>query len=143
MFFHGIHWEYVKREYPVLSPRRTVSKKKQEQWLDRIHLIQQFGIEPIHLLEADETYPAWRCIAECYAFGDTVFAFETLTSPLWQLSRHEVGVEVLDLRKSTCVYTFRTGAEVEDWFPGIPCFRTSVPGISQTTLDSDKNRLYD
>lgn len=143
MFFHGINWEYVKREYPVLSPRRTVSQKKQDQWLDRIHLIQQFGIEPIHLLEADEEYSSLRCMEECYAFGDTVFAFEKLTPPMWQLSSHEIGVEILDLRTSKRIYTFRTGSKVEEWFPGIPCIRTSVPVIFREAIDSGKIRLYD
>ncbi|MED4585223.1 hypothetical protein [Brevibacillus choshinensis] len=127
MFYHGIKWEYVCREYPLLSPRRTVKRKKQEQLLDRLHLMQQFGLEPIHLLEADETYPSSRCIQECLAFGDTVFAFERLSLPMWQLSSHEVGVEVLDLR--TCVYIFTSDpeAKVEVLFPGVPCLRDQIP----------------
>jgi len=129
MFFHGINWEYVIREYPVLSPRRTVSQKKQEQLLDRIHLIQQFGIEPIHLLEAADGYPEERCIQECLAFGDTVFAFQTLPLPMWQLSRHEVGIEVLDLRTCCRIYSYRAVSHVEEWFPGIPCIRTQRPDL--------------
>jgi len=104
MFYHGIKWENVCREYPLLTPRRAIRSKRQEQLLDRLHLLQQFGLEPIHLLEADETYPPERCIQECLAFGDTVFAFARLSLPMWQLSRHEIGVEVLDLR--TCVSIF-------------------------------------
>lgn len=127
MFYHGIKWEYVWREYPLISPRRTVKSKKQEQLLDRLHLMQQFGLEPIHLLESDETYPPSCCIQECLAFGDTVFAFERLRLPMWQLSSHEVGVEVLDLR--TCVYIFTSihEAKVEVLFPGVPCLRDQIP----------------
>ncbi|MFD2369971.1 hypothetical protein ACFSO0_08335 [Brevibacillus sp. GCM10020057] len=127
MFYHGIKWEYVWKEYPLLSPRRTVRSKRQEQLLDRLHLLQQFGLEPIHLLEADETYPPERCIRECMAFGDTVFAFERLELPMWQLSSHEVGVEVLDLRTCVSIFTCRNEAKVEDLFPGIPCFRDCFP----------------
>jgi len=141
MFFHGINWEYVKREYPLLSPRRTVSQKVPEQLLDRIHLIQQFGIEPIHLLEAEERYPEERCIQECYVFGDTVFAFERLPLPMWQLSSHEVGVEVLDLRTCSRIYTYRSVVEVEEWFPGIPCIRTQRPNHFQRTIESGKDHL--
>ena len=127
MFYHGIKWEYVCREYPLLSPRRTVNRKKQEQLLDRLHLIQQFGLEPIHLLESDGTYPPSRCIQECLAFGDTVFAFERLSLPMWQLSRHEVGVEVLDLRTAVYIFTNRIETKVEKLFPGIPWFRDRIP----------------
>ncbi|MGG1249750.1 hypothetical protein ABE205_18255 [Brevibacillus agri] len=116
MFYHGIKWEYVTREFPLLSPRRIAGKHGKEQCMDRLHLLQQFGLEPVHLLESDESYPDERCIRECLAFGDTVFAFEQLSLPMWQLSRHEVGVEVLDLRTCSAIYTKRNDAKVEDWF---------------------------
>ncbi|MFS0555215.1 hypothetical protein [Brevibacillus sp. 179-C9.3 HS] len=127
MFYHGIMWEYVTREYPVLSPRRTVRMRGKEQLLDRIHLFQQFGLEPVHLLEADEHYHAARCIQECLAFGDTVFAFDRIPFPMWQLSKHEIGVEVLDLRTCKAIYTIRHETKVEEYFPGIPCFHDLVP----------------
>lgn len=127
MFYHGIMWEYVVREYPVLSPRKVVKKHGTKQLLDGIHLFQQFGLEPVHLLEDDEHYPAKRCIQECLAFGDTVFAFERVHMPMWQLSKHEIGVEVLDLRTCQAIYTIRHDTKVEDYFPGIPCFRDLLP----------------
>lgn len=127
MFYHGIKWEYVSKEFPLLSPRRTVRQKNEDQLLDRLHLLQQFGVEPIHLLEADETYPPERCIRECFAFGDTVFEFERLSLPMWQLSPHEVGVEVLDLRSCKSIYTVRHEVKIEDFFPGIPCVRDQLP----------------
>ncbi|MFP3389313.1 hypothetical protein [Brevibacillus sp. SIMBA_040] len=127
MFYHGIKWEYVMKEYPLLSPRRTVSKHRRDQALDRKHLLQQFGLEPVHLLEADESYPHERCIMECFEFGDTVFAFERLELPVWQLSHHEVGVEVLDLRSCKTIYTIRYEAKVESFFPGIPYIRDFFP----------------
>ncbi|MGG1661809.1 hypothetical protein [Brevibacillus sp. NRS-1366] len=127
MFYHGIKWEYVMREYPLLSPRRTVSKHRKEQALDRKHLLAQFGLEPVHLLEADKTYPHEHCIRECLEFGDTVFAFDRLDIPMWQLSSHEVGVEVLDLRSCMAIYTTRNDIKVEAFFPGIPCERDFFP----------------
>lgn len=128
MFYHGIMWEYVTREYPVLSPRRTARRKRgAEQLRDRLHLIEQFGLEPVHLLEADEHYDAVRCIQECLAFGDTVFAFDRVELPIWQLSKHEIGVEILDLRTCTAIYTIRRETKVEDYFPSTPCFRDLMP----------------
>ncbi|WP_400164227.1 hypothetical protein ACAF76_015110 [Brevibacillus sp. TJ4] len=121
MFYHGINWVYVKREYPLLSPRRTVGGKRRDQLLDRLHLVQQFGLEPIHLLEADENYPPERCIQACLAFGDTVFAFAQLPHPIWQLSAHEVGVEVLDLRTCNHIFTNMNNPETAEFFPGTPC----------------------
>ncbi|MDA5110308.1 MULTISPECIES: hypothetical protein [Brevibacillus] len=125
MFFHGIKWEYVREAYPLLSPRRSVSRKRGDQLADRLHLLQQFGLEPVHLLEAGPDYPPERCVRECLSFGDTVFAFERLEGPLWQLSRHEVGVEVLDVRACVRIYTERTdtAAEIRDLFPGVLVIR--------------------
>lgn len=105
MFFHGIQREYVYQHFPILSPRRSVFGKREEQLEDRLHLIRQFGLEPIHLLEATSDYPEARCIESCLHFGDTVFAFETLEDPLWQLSPHEVGVPILDLRDACAIFT--------------------------------------
>lgn len=143
MFYHGIHWEYVKREYPLLSPRRTVSRKRTDQVLDRLHLVQQFGLEPIHLLESDADYPPERCIQECLSFGDTVFAFAQLPLPIWQLSSHEVGVEVLDLRTCSQIYTRESIGEAADLFPGIPCIRFHPSHALPNSIDSSKNRHYD
>jgi hypothetical protein len=122
VFFHGIKWEYVREAYPLLSPRRSVSRKRGDQLADRLHLLQQFGLEPVHLLEEGADYPPERCVRECFCFGDTVFAFERLEGPLWQLSRHEVGVEVLDLRTCVRIYTKRAdaAAEIRELFPDVP-----------------------
>jgi hypothetical protein len=122
VFFHGIKWEYVREAYPLLSPRRSVSRKRGDQLADRLHLLQQFGLEPVHLLEEGADYPPERCVRECFCFGDTVFAFERLEGPLWQLSRHEVGVEVLDLRTCVRIYTKRAdaAAEIRGLFPDVP-----------------------
>lgn len=127
MFYHGIKWEYVWRQYPILSPRRSVGEKKKEQRQDRLHLLQQFGVEPIHLLEAGDDYPADRCLRECSVFGDTVFEFDRLRLPVWQLSPHEIGVEVLDLRTCTRIYVTGNPTNVADLFPGIPCIHYQLP----------------
>jgi hypothetical protein len=123
MFYHGINWEYARNDFPILSPRRSASRKRGKQLADRFHLLEQFGLEPVHLLEASEEYSPLRCIRECLAFGDTVFAFERLPQPLWQLSRHEVGVEVLDLRTCCHLYTTREDADPRALFPEVPCTR--------------------
>jgi len=117
MFYHGINREYVYHSYPILSPRRRVTEKKEEQLADRIHLIEQFGLEPVHLLEASEEYPEERCIEACLRFGDTVFAFSDLPDPLWQLSRHEVGVPALDLRDCRQIYLLQEDPRIYRLFP--------------------------
>lgn len=123
VFFHGIDFKYVIQQYPILSPRRTVSEKNKEQLADRRHLIQQLGFEPVHLLESSgPSYPRIRCIKECLAFGDTVFAFRHLPLPYWQLSLHEIGVPVLDLRKCAAIYTTNLSIKEKliSYFPGKP-----------------------
>ena len=143
MFFHGINWEYVKGEYPLLSPRRTVSRKRHAQMMDRLHLVQQFGLEPIHLLESDEDYSDEECVHACLAFGDTVFAFARLPLPLWQLSQHEVGVEVLDLRTCCRIYCRGHLEEAAALFPGVPCLAIQQLISFPDSIDPDKKRHGD
>ncbi|WP_126427998.1 hypothetical protein [Brevibacillus marinus] len=128
MFYHGIDKEYVYRHFPILSARRSVSAQSAEQLADRIHLIRQFGLEPVHLLEAAADYPPARCIAECFKFGDTVFAFPTLAPPFWQLSRREVGIPALDLRHATAIYTTDADQRLEELFRDVPIYRVPRPG---------------
>lgn len=110
MFFHGIRCEFLEKQFPVLSSRRSLSEKTEEQKADRKHLLDRFGIEPVHLLEADDqSYSVRRCIRECSKFGNVVLAFDTLPLPLWQLSRHEVGVPALDVRE--CCWLAAEGNE--------------------------------
>jgi hypothetical protein len=116
MFYHGIKREYVYQDEPILSPRCRVFAKNEDQLSDRRHLLEQFGMEPVHLLEASEEYPDERCIKECLAFGDTVFAFHSLPDPLWQLSPHEVGVPVLDLRRCEAIYVYADADEIRRLF---------------------------
>jgi len=117
MFYHGIYWEYIQKEYPILSPRRRVSRKRGDERMDRMHLLESFGLEPVHLLEESDSYPELRCVRECLAFGDTVLAFPRLPEPMWQLSPHEVGVEVLDLRTCFRIYVAEPNPEVSELFP--------------------------
>lgn len=106
MFFHGIDYEYAIKQYPILSPRMTVANKKtEEQLADRRHLIEQFGFEPVHLLESERNYSILSCILSCLSFGDTVFAFRNIPLPIWQLSVHEVAVPCLDLRQCRWIVT--------------------------------------
>jgi hypothetical protein len=129
MFYHGINWEYVTQQYPVLSARRTVSDKNPAQRDDRKHLLERIGMEPVHLLEERETFAKEKCIEECLRYGDTVFAFEKLPGPMWQLSPQEVAVPVLDLRLARIVYVTNGRAEVSRLFPGASVFFIrQVPG---------------
>ncbi len=120
MFYHGVNREYIYQQYPVLSPRRSVSHKNKEQRMDRRHLMEKFGIEPIHLLESSDHYPVDRCIQECLEFGDTVLEFATLPDPLWQLSRHEVGVTVLDVRNASSVYVTLEDEHLREFLHAVP-----------------------
>ena len=116
MFYHGVNREYILQQYPVLSPRRSVSLKNPEQLLDRQHLMEQLGIEPIHLLESSEEYPRERCIEECLEFGDTVLEFTSLPNPIWQLSRHEIGTIVVDVRQASRVYVREFDEKLQKMF---------------------------
>lgn len=105
MYFHGIRFEYLSKQYPILSPRLTVHRKNKTQLNDRRHLLEQFGIEPVHLLQSGPDYTIVQCVQSCFEFGDTVFAFDQLPLPIWRLSHHEVGVRSLDLRDSVWIFT--------------------------------------
>lgn len=105
MFFHGIPYKYIQVHYPVISPLHNTAELTADQQADSRHLIERFGLEPVHLLEYDRgTYGLIECLEACFAFGDVVFAFRSLSLPFWQLSLHEVGVEKLDLREARWIF---------------------------------------
>ncbi|TPG85692.1 hypothetical protein EEL32_14755 [Brevibacillus laterosporus] len=120
MFYHGIHDKYVVSHYPILSPRRTAPYKHGKDLSDRMHLIEQFGIEPIHLLEESCDYSQDICLRECRRFGNVVFSFQTLPIPLWQLSKHEIAVPILDLRETVAIYATEEHETIRRLFPSIP-----------------------
>jgi len=122
MFYHGIKVEYVYKDFPILSSRRNVSNKSKQQLLDRKHLLEQFGLEPIHLLEAQGDYPKERCLEECFAFGDVVFEFPSLDEPMWQLSQHEIGVAILPLQKAAAIYLRHEQPGMKNLFPNTPMY---------------------
>ncbi|UFJ39115.1 hypothetical protein LOK74_13630 [Brevibacillus humidisoli] len=134
MFYHGIDREYVYKHFPILSARRSVSAKRDEQLADRRHLLQQFGLEPVHLLEAADDYPPHRCVEECFAYGDTVFAFQTLEAPFWQLSVREVGVPILDLRRVDAIYTVQPDQRLASLFRGVPIYLVLVSKIGERSM---------
>jgi hypothetical protein len=98
LFFHGIDYSLAMRQYPVLSPRLSLKQKSSTQMKDRVHLLEQFGLEPVHMLQNSKGYSMLSCTQACLNFGDTVFVFQTIPLPLWQLSSHEIGAASLDLR---------------------------------------------
>ncbi|MED0736400.1 hypothetical protein [Aneurinibacillus thermoaerophilus] len=125
MFFHGIPFRYLRLQYPVLSPRQSAGQKTAVQLSDRQHLIEQFGLEPIHLLEYwRNEYTLQDCLRACFAFGDVVLAFRELPLPIWQLSRHEVGVSALSLHRTRWIFILHPeySEELRTMFPKVPIF---------------------
>jgi hypothetical protein len=121
MFFHGIDLGHLKNHYPILSPRQSVGSKSKEQLADRKHLIERFGLEPVHLLEYWRgEYEGRDCLRACFAFGNTVLAFSSLPLPFWQLSRFEIGVPILDVRRVRWIFYKDKGLkeELRALFPG-------------------------
>ena len=120
MFFHGIDLCHLKNHYPVLSPRQSMGSKTEEQLADRMHLIERFGLEPVHLLEYWRgEYGVRDCLKACFSFGNTVLAFSSIPLPFWQLSRFEIGVPILDVRRVRWIfykeYSFKE--ELRSLFP--------------------------
>lgn len=113
MYFHGMRYKYLLNQYPILSPRLTVLKQNNKQRLDRQHLIEQFGFEPVHFLESSNTYSFNECLQACFAFGDVVLVFIELQLPFLQLSEHEVGVPVADTRKAKYLFVKEEQHRVE------------------------------
>lgn len=122
MFFHGIYYQYIRMQYPILTPRRTLKDKNKKQLEDRKHLIEKFGLEPVHLLENSSNYSILNCLRSCFEFGDTIFVFERLSQPYWQLSRNEVAVPLIDLRAARWIATSNESAYswLRKRFPTIP-----------------------
>ncbi|WCK53699.1 hypothetical protein PP175_20565 [Aneurinibacillus sp. Ricciae_BoGa-3] len=104
MFFHGIDYHYLARQYPVLSSRYSEGKTE-EQAADRRHLLKKFGIEPVHLLEYNRReFTLNDCLKSCFNFGNVVFAFRRLPLPFWQLSTNEVGVAALRMDSARWIF---------------------------------------
>jgi hypothetical protein len=147
MFFHGIPFPYLRLQYPVLSPRQSAGHRTEEQLADRRHLIEQFGLEPVHLLEyRRRVYTLQDCLEACFSFGDVVFAFRELPLPMWQLSRHEVGVPALSLRRARWIFILQAVQYVElrQLFPGIPIFilerKDGKFGIASESIKSSQEK---
>lgn len=105
---------FLAKQFPYLNPDAHVSSKQGDQLADRIHLIEKFGLEPVHLLESSPQYPVSKCLRECFSFGDVVLAFLKLNQPIIQLSKHELGVPYLDVR--SCQYVFVCNKGYMDFF---------------------------
>lgn len=104
VFFHGIDLKFLKKQYPFLYPEANISSKNPTQLEDRKHLVERFGLEPVHLLESSPSYPVKKCVMECLSFGEVVFAFRALTDVFFQLSQHEIGVPFLDVRRCSHIF---------------------------------------
>ncbi|BAU26946.1 hypothetical protein DFP93_10429 [Aneurinibacillus soli] len=125
MFFHGIPYKYIQVHYPVISPRHNTEDLTEAQKADSRHLIERFGLEPVHLLAYERgVYGLKDCLTACFSFGDVVFAFCSLSPPLLQLSTHEVGVKELDLREARWIFLngVEHQAKIQTRFPGIKVF---------------------
>lgn len=104
MFFHGIPFVHLVKQYPVLQaidgPRKPPDKRE-----DARRLIEHIGFEPVHLLRSSPQYPLRQCMRECLRYGDTVFAYTTVPFPRVQLSANEWGVRRLSLRAADWAVT--------------------------------------
>ena len=78
MFFHGIPFIYLVRQYPVLDPAAFFRRKSPAKRADARRFIRTIGSEPVHLLRSSSDYPIRRCLDECFRYGDIVFAFESV-----------------------------------------------------------------
>ncbi|OEF99984.1 hypothetical protein BHF71_06840 [Vulcanibacillus modesticaldus] len=124
MFFHGINYQHMLFQYPILSPRLTIKRQKMEQKKDRIHLVERFGFEPVHFLESSDTYSIQNCLESCFSFGNVVVVFKELPLPMLQLSKNEVGVPAIDLRLADyfVVETLKLMSDLRKIFPKTPIF---------------------
>ena len=124
MFCHGIDLKYLLVQYPILSPRLTIMRQNKIQHLDRKHLIEQFGFEPVHFLETSSSFTLNQCIQSCLEFGEVIFVFQQLPLPMLQLSPHEVGIPTIDTR--TADYIFLKDShlvfKLKRLYPRIPIF---------------------
>lgn len=125
MYFHGINYEYLLYQYPVLSPRLTILRQNKQQHQDRKHLLEQFGFEPVHFLENSPSYRSTKCLESCFKFGDVVLVFDTLPMPMLQLSEHELGVPVADTRKAKYIFIkdFKYYSKLKKLFPKVRIIR--------------------
>ncbi|MBO2531971.1 MAG: hypothetical protein CW342_03625 [Thermoactinomycetaceae bacterium] len=114
MFFHGIPFIYLVRQYPVLNPASSFRNKSPAKRADARRLIRTIGFEPVHLLRSSPSYPIRRCLEACFRYGEVVFAFESIPYPRVQLSEHEWGVRTLDLRRAAWVII--SGKKHRCWF---------------------------
>ncbi|MDN4592644.1 hypothetical protein [Polycladomyces subterraneus] len=104
MFFHGIPFVHLVKQFPVLQASNG-SRKSPDKRQDARRLIERIGFEPVHLLRSSPEYSIRRCLRECLQYGDTVFAFSTLPFPRVQLSPHEWGVRCLQLHAADWAVT--------------------------------------
>jgi hypothetical protein len=74
MFFHGIPFIYLVRQYPVLNPASSFRNKSPAKRADARRLIRTIGFEPVHLLRSSPSYPIRRCLEACFRYGEVVFA---------------------------------------------------------------------
>jgi hypothetical protein len=127
MFFHGIDYQYLAQQYPVLSSRYSEGKTE-EQASDRRHLLKKFGVEPVHLLEySRREFTLSDCLEACFTFGNVVFAFRSLPLPFWQLSRNEVGVAALRMDRARWIFIKddTISEDLKDKFPSVPLIRVN------------------
>ncbi len=103
MFFHGINYDYLLSQYPLLSPGLVASKLNQKQKEDREHLIEQYGFEPVHLLKSSTLFNIRDCIRTCFKYGNLILMYDTLEMPSLQLSENEYGVKTIDVRQAKLI----------------------------------------
>ncbi|MFT9486932.1 MAG: hypothetical protein ACH0QD_06140 [Tepidibacillus sp.] len=122
MYFHGIDYEYLLYQYPVLSPRLTILRQNKTQQQDRQHLLERFGFEPVHFLESSASYSIQEAIQACSAFGNVIFVYHVLPFPMLQLSEHEVGVPTIDTREANWIFVnhYQLIDKIRPLYPNLP-----------------------
>lgn len=146
MFFHGIDYEYMLYQYPILSPRLSIMRQNKNQRLDRKHLLKKFGFEPVHFLESSKEFTIEQCLSSCFSFGNVVFAYDELGLPILQLSVNEVGVPVANLKKATLIFVQdkKLIKPLIKLFPSIPVLyipnNINISKLSNIKLHSNKSK---
>ncbi|WP_380701787.1 hypothetical protein [Salinithrix halophila] len=107
MFFHGIPFIHLIRQFPVLASGSRGNRRSPTQAEDARSLRESLGFVPVHLLRSSREYPMEVCLRECLRYGDTVLAFPTIPYPRVQLSRREWGVPKLAVEEAAWVFTTR------------------------------------
>lgn len=107
LFFHGIKYEHLLEQYPILNPLHPKTEDTTIQKSDREGLIELYGFEPIHLLKVSKNFPIKNCIKSCFVFGDVILIYHFLPKHILRLSENERGVSTIDVRNANKIIVYK------------------------------------